>query len=96
MVFNLKANSETHMRIQINKIKNDFRKKGFKVKVIEDHTYGFDKFAFLRIICETENESETHLINCEKTWAKTPYDIFYAENPHEVKTIHKHGGTDDF
>lgn len=95
-VFNLKANSETHMRLQINKIKRNFESRGYKVTTVEDKTYGFGKMAFLRLIYQKDNESKTCLINVDKLWKKTPYDLFYAENPQEVRHIHKHGGTDDF
>lgn len=96
MAYNLKANSAAHMRMQISQIKQRCQKKGYKVSIIENLTYGFGKYGHVRMILQKGNETKEQVINIEKMWIKTAYDLFYAENPREVRRIHKHGGTDDF
>lgn len=96
MTYNLKANSAAHMRMQISRIRQDYGKEGYKVSVVENMTYGFGKHGHVRMILQKGNETKEQVINIEKMWVKTAYDLFYAENPQEVRRIHKHGGTDDF
>lgn len=93
---NLKANSDAHMRLQISQIRQSYEKKGYKISIIENLTYGFGKYGYVRMILQKDNETKEQVINVEKMWVKTAYDLFYAKNPQEVRRIHKHGGTDDF